>query len=352
MECSGQNQEQITSLAAGELAAFRAWLLRRHFRACPACRAQWKQTKSLWAGLQAMASEPASTPLRARVFARFPLVTPQVRRQASMITIGGIVMNRRTFAAMSAILLLVVTGALAARLIPHRAGGAFGEPGGRVWEFSTNFRGKMTIFNAQGRLVGQFRSDGGDPNGDVAITVAGLRREVQGLGRHDVLNARGTLIGYAVLDSLSSQDVIGLRKQQEDRMPSGFEAAARWERQHLTASGGASGIDTYPIYVAGFDKARGVFWMMRGLGMVTVTQPDGGKSVTGQARTGLFTPEQRKTLPPEFQASDQDIETPQFILSVGGRTTHEQGYGAHIVRDAHGKPLLILKAEPPASTQQ
>lgn len=347
MECSGQNQEQITSLAVGELPGLRAWLLRRHFRTCPACRAQWEQTQRTWSGLQAMASEPAPDSLRTRVFARLPLVTPQLRRQASMITIGGITMNRRTFAAMSAILLLVVTGTLAAQLIPRRAGGAFGEPGGRVWEFNTNFRGKMTIFNAQGSLVGQFRSDDGDSNGDVAITVAGLHRDIKGFGRHDVLDVGGTLIGYAVLASLSSQDATELKRQQEDRMPSGFEAAARWERQHLTTSGGASGIDTYPIYMAGFDKAKGVFWMMRGLGTVTVTQPDGGKSVTGQGRTDLFTPEQRKTLPPEFQAGEQDLKTPQFILSVGSRTRHEQGYGTHTIRDAQGRPLLILEATPP-----
>jgi len=346
MKCNRVDQDRLTSLAAGELSWGQSWLLRRHLNNCPDCWAQWEETQRLWADLRALASQPAPETLRARIFAQLRLMTPPARRQPSLITIGGITMNRRTFALTSTALLLIVTGALAARLIGFRPSGGFSDHAGRMWNFSSGFKGVMTVFDAQGAQIGAFRSDAGDPEeGSIDLSVAGRHYDLHGLGQHDIRDAQGNLIGYAVLSPLSAQDVTQMQKEEQDRMPRDFAAAARWERQHLAGSGMSSGMDTFPVCLAGFDGRKKAFWMMRGQGTVQVIQPE-GKSMTGKGSTTKMTPELRASLPPEFQFSDEELKTPQFALMVGDKVAYEQGYGTHLLKDSAGKTLLILKAAP------
>src|SRR5262245_44824077 len=75
MRCSRQISEQMVSLAAGELAPVRAWLLRRHLRRCGACRREWETTRAVWAGLREMASEPVPDTIRCRILTSLPDLT-------------------------------------------------------------------------------------------------------------------------------------------------------------------------------------------------------------------------------------------------------------------------------------
>lgn len=347
MECSRQNRERITSLAAGELSAFQAWLLRRHFRACPECRAQWEEIQRLWVGLASLASETAPDALRNRVFARLPPVAPLPRHQSSTIVIGGITMHKRTPILMSAMLLLVITGALAARLMTFRPSGGFSDRLGHLWIFTGDIKGQAQVFDPQGHPLGTMSDGPGDLQGsNIDLNVAGTHYHFDGPGQQQVRDAEGAVLGTVILRPLREQGY--LRQMGWTRMPRNVTEAFQWtqRKQSQSDATAASGVEATPSGVNGFDRALGLSWKMKGTATVTALLPT-GKQVA-EAHSQPLTPEMRRMLPPAMLPTAQDTQNPQFDLTVNGKLTHERGFGTHVLRDAQGRPLLILKAKPAA----
>lgn len=341
MSCSRRNDEQWTALAAGGLSPLASWRLRRHLAGCADCRTRWEQTRQIWTGLRGMAAAPVPDSLQDRVRGRWPTLSSK----------KGMNPMKRRMALLTCTLLLVgITAAMAARVLTYHPSGGFGHAG-RMWNYTTNLKGRMTVLDAQGRKIGQFTNDGafmtdaaGPDTAWVKLDVAGQEHVLRGPGRHEVKDAHGALLGYVVFSDVSEAETY--RGMGWPRAPRDFAEAAQWaEAQDPAAGGGASGVTTSVSGVRGFDRALGVSWKMRGCGTVKATRPNGEPEAEG--RTQPLTPELQALLPPGF--APDPAGPPQWTLTVQGKTVQETGYGRHILKDRGGKALLILEAMPPAS---
>lgn len=76
MTCGKRMEERIVHFAAGELPAIETWLLRRHLRACEACRVAWNRTEALRLRLRSRAHCPTDSALDARVLEALSAVRP------------------------------------------------------------------------------------------------------------------------------------------------------------------------------------------------------------------------------------------------------------------------------------
>ena len=206
----------------------------------------------------------------------------------------------------------------------------------------------MTVLDGQGRKIGIFTNDGAsmtDAAGpDVAwvrMNVAGQDHVIHGPGHHEVKDANGLLLGYIVLSDVSEAEMY--QEMGWPRPPHDFAEAAQWvEGEDPALGGGASGIATSPTGMRGFDKALGVSWKMRGYGMVKAMRPNG--DMIAESTVAPMSPELGTLLPPGFMPDA--AAPPEWTLTVQGKTTHETGYGWHVLKDDSGKPVMILEATP------
>src|ERR1043165_1258242 len=121
MRCGSRIQERMVSLAAGELPPAHAWLLRRHLRACDACRRDWEETRALWGGLREMASEPVPEAVSRRANAALPDLSfpPLLAVRAEISAQPGV--RWAGVGAVGAVLLFAVCGLAVTRWEERRA---------------------------------------------------------------------------------------------------------------------------------------------------------------------------------------------------------------------------------------
>lgn len=334
------SEEHLTASAAGKLSRITTWRMRRHLSACTACRARQEQTQQVWDGLRGLASEPVPETLQNQVCGRWP--QPFLRKENTS-------MKKRLTLLACALPLAGVTAAMAAHLITYHPSGGFGNES-QMWHYTTNLKGRMTVLDTQGRKIGQFTNDGafmtdaaGPSSAWVEISVAGEDHLVRGPGRHEIKDGKGTVLGYVVLSDVSEAEIY--QEMGWPRAPHDFAEAARWSEEEAPSPGGASGVSASVTGMHGFDKALGVSWKMRGYATVKAVRPNG--DMVSESTTQPLTPAIQAMLPPGF--APDPASPPEFTLTVQDKTTEETGYGRHILQDSHGKPLLILEADPSAS---
>jgi hypothetical protein len=356
-------RQQIVHLAAGELGPLDAWRLRRRIARDPELAREWGEVKALWKDMKLLRT---ATPHVIRPD------RPALLVAAPTLTLGGITMKRRTVIAAFVTVLFAVTGAVAARQwMNFGPSAAIGDRQGRLWHLSGNFRGKVTIYDAAGKMAGRYRNDSGDPEtGVLKVDVAGTHAELPGSGKYPILNKDGVLLGTLELSTLSDQDrseMLAAADDAERELVARYNAGPGFP----LASDGSSGLTSMPGVVIGYDQSRGLSWKMLGYGSVTARYLH--PHLSQQAgQSAPFTPEQLRDMPPQAREYTQRLVSlapptnaePEIYWTRAGKdkrgtypvqngwwkevqsTGKIQGYGRHEVKDTSGRTVLVLNVTP------
>jgi hypothetical protein len=256
-------------------------------------------------------------------------------------------MRKRTAALLFAALMLVATVGVAGEFLSFRPSGEFGEIGGPQWHFNTNLKGRITFYDAGGKQFGRFDNDSGDTNGDVRLSVSGDKFDFQGAGKHILSAPDGKSIGYIVVGTTPAADMASEEASAREVRPRDLGAAIIWQRNKDIAAGG-SGTASDPFTVSGYDDAAGIHWIVRGKVDVIVLNPE-GKVVLHAVTHKLESQDAMRLMQqiePQLFFDEKDIAVPQIAVIAADKTTFAQGYGAHQITDATGKPLITLVVKP------
>lgn len=370
---------QIVHLAAGELGPLASWRLRRQIARDPELGREWKQVHRLWGDLQTLQRAPV--PSTVRPVWPFPRAE---RLSAPPFILGGIIMKRRTVFAALALVLLLVSGAVAGRQwLQFTPNFSVSDTQGHLWFVKTKFRGKVTLLDAQERKIGQFLNDYplSDPtSGTVHLTYAHrLQADFKGEGRHEVYEEDGSLLGYVELSPLTPDDERKLAEQKSEFQQVTEEMYRLPER--VTPSNehhGYAEVVSYPGLVAGYFGHQGVSWKVYGYAQVKARCLAGPEPDEQQGKTGALT--SLDQLPPPMRdmaarlnaLAPRPGDTPRIVWARAGENQTEgdtvqhagdyalqngqwtavrasgtiSGYGRHAIKDENGKTVLILEVSP------
>jgi len=361
------SRRQLVHLAAGELGPIASWWLRRQIAADANLAQEWEEVRQLWSGLGQLRDPVA--PARLPEWPRSELRAVAAARSP-----------RRAVLAVGVTALLAVTGAVASRFWSDWISQtSFTDARGRVWRLSGSYQGKTEVLDETGRVTGEWSTDEGNPQGTRIVQVEGIRRELRELGRHEVRDGAGRLLGYVKLSGISDAE-----RQQLDLLREWdafvWEALYLGERDAVLGMGNPAAL---PGLVSGHHAEGGVSWVVRGYVRVTATY-SGVEGAAEQRATSLrrealepanaapryrphlermlsslprqdAEPEVRWALaaepavltygaPPGKGSQPQRLNACQW-LHVRKRGT-AKGYGKHEVRDEDGKTVLVLEVAP------
>jgi len=341
--CPRQEQTALlgADLLAAEMSPLRAWLVRLHLRRCAACRREHERERLLWRDLSLLAASPAPPSLRASTLdgARS---RKYLQGEPGTLAKPRPMLKRRLAMALCATVLLGAGTVLAGRLASTPD--ASFQSGGHRWEYNANFAGRITLRDAQRRVISIWLSDSFDPKNPMMLDlwVDGRRipfpvEEKDGMLKHGirqyicpVYDAQGKqLLGSVEMEPLYSDQVRALQKQADAEfrsLPYGSAGSNRWGAR-------------------GFHKPLGVTWEMRNAqAEVLMKDAQGHLLSTERIRDPQLSPADMG-LPPGSIVPSAGAE-PDFRIVVRGRAWHARGFGVHRVRDADGKTLLLLEARP------
>jgi hypothetical protein len=330
----------LAQLVSGELPLWTRVLLRWHGARCASCRSQYRQAQDVLCQLRHLAIEQVSTSLRRRVLDAVPnsLVQPG---GSGIDQTARTRMRRTALIALGATLVFAVTGALVAKYLSTPSFGC-SDRLGRTWHVAGDFHGQVTLLDARGEPAMTATSGYGEMKEPVEVTTSGETVTVQGVGRHEIRGKDGTLFGFAVLRPLSEQEYLAL--QGQPHLPTSSEALDRqardWADPNWDTHGGASGAESAPWGVRGFNLAARLRWRVLGTGDVQVFAGT-GKRILGSAHTvpsGM-------ALPASLQRYTEAGE-PELLVTLGGRSWKESGYGTHLLKDDAGRVLLTAEILP------
>lgn len=336
-------QEQLASLGAdllaAELSPLRAWLLRLHLRRCAACRHEFERERLLWNDLSLLAASPAPPALRASI------LDGTRSRKYLQGEPGGAPMPhpmlKRRLAIALCVTVLLGAGTVLAGRLASTPDASF-QSGGHRWQYKANFAGRITLRDAQGRVISIWLSERFDPKNLTALDlrVDGLRFTFpvlqdgtlkDGARKYTcpLFERGGLTLGSVEMEPLYADQVRALQKQADAEfrsLPYGSTGSNRWGAR-------------------GFHKPLGVTWEMRNAQAEVLMKDRWGHLLsTERIRDPQLSPAQMG-LPPGSIVPRMGAE-PDFRIVVKGRASHARGFGVHRVRDADGKTLLLLEARP------
>ena len=243
---------------------------------------------------------------------------------------------------------LAISGVLStvgqgAPLAPNATAGALG----KGWEYQIAYAGKMSLFDASGRLIGT--RDNSLATGDVTLDLyhGGSNYSnyvLHGPGRHDLNDKNGRLIAYVLMEPYTPQEQKAMMDKLRPhfiKLPVDFVSASKIIREDEIGHGGPSGVTVGGDYAAGWDNKRHVYWFVRGFGYVqTTSSVGGGGGLLSPYNDGAHSLQQAKTM--------EAASTPTVSMTIDGQTTFEKGYGLHRGVDKHGHTVFNIQFDPPA----
>jgi hypothetical protein len=329
-------QEQIDAFAAGDLAPFPAWRLRRHLAHCSVCAARLYRAKTLNLNLADMSVAAPSDLLRQRVFGDLEYLASHGAEEESVWHGRERVRRRkRGYALAGALAAIAFTGTISVPLAQlfwtRSAVITLTDTTGRVWRISGPFTGIINLSDPQGRALvsSQFVGLGDEPGGKVKIDVQGEHFEMYGNGPHPLSDAQGNV--FALLDLQSGSWPAWAPGGQAARPPMPNANKARILAHDPELWNAINRIRVHPDEVVGIYRPDDVAWRMQGTGVVKVLKPGSSKPL-----------QQGQTAPP----SHGQVIIPYFEWTINNRAGQANGYGAHPIRDRKGRVVLILKGEP------
>lgn len=280
-----------------------------------------EQTQALWSELKLSAFESADAGLRQRIADSLP-ARQSVHRTTLMEAFR---MRKRLVVAGVLLVLVVATGLVASQLLPAKGYGS-GQVDGRDWSYASTFQGRVTCLDAKGdfsRDVGIVTLQGDPSQGEVELTVDGAEYAFRGVGKHEVRDSSGRLLGYVNMAAAPSEQ----------------ELAAESEKTLARITGTETGVE-------GFDKVLGISWEMLGTGEVTVSVPPSVKAGMCGGSASSY--------------RNVDVKVPELVVKTPGGVIEKKGYGVYEIpvditrtgREADKiptvgpKPVLTLTIEP------
>ncbi len=340
MACADTLRDRVIDLASGRLRGPQRWMLAIHLRRCPECRALRADASALWAQLAAMASEPASPGLDARIYQALGVPSgpppPDASAQRKHVPLRALV-------AVCVLVLLALAGVAVARRPamrprpPLRLGSVqFGRPTIRV---GGDYHGLVELLELDGRSRTSVLQTSHRPSGGACVVeVDGRATTYRQPGTYPIRDGRGKPVAYLHLgpngpDAQLLYETAELRKLGVKQTPSTIREARAlrsaamgrfWNTwgsaprpEHLVvgqSSAGSMG------YLASFD----LYWKVSGYAGVSVQSSAGSMVVGGRV------------------PSRPRPYVPEISVIYRGKTVRARGWGCHHVVDAKGRVLADL----------
>lgn len=303
MGCGNPIGNQIPLLLSGGIGPLGAIRLRAHLKRCPECRIEMARTQELMGSIRGMASERTGAELKQRIAGSLPFPSQSVQPMG----LKEALMTRKRLVIVMAALLISAAALMASQFIggAGRASAAV-TIDGREWRITSDFQGVMALWDSRGTPTGLETGPLGrdQTKGTVHLTVDGARYDFTGIGRHEVRDASGKLLGYVVM---GAADVRRLEAQ-----------SARSSAQITGDSNGITGVD----------KGLGMTFSMRGAAKLTFEPAGGGSQMTCASR------------------AKNAAQVPELTVNLSGQTSQFKGYGRHEVTDATGRIVAVFTIDP------
>lgn len=268
-----------------------------------------EQMQALWSELSYTASEPAGEDLKQRIWSSLPAPAQSVHQTTMMEAIR---MRKRLVVAGALVLLVVATGLVAGNFFAGTGRGN-GMVNGHKWEYTSTFQGRVNCLNPDGSKahVGMITLTGDPSQGEVKLTVDGTEYTFQGVGKHEVRDAKtDELYGYVDMTPAPSQ------KEMDKEW-------AEVTSGHMSTKLGSEG----------FDKTLGYSWELHGAAKVTI-QPAASDGWTGG---GGGTVESHP---------DGAPSVPELAITTKSGVITKRGFGTYEIPGEDGKPVARLVIEP------
>lgn len=318
-----------------------------------------------------MAVEPTGPAMDRRVLESLPVETANARRK-SVIQLAP----RRTLAlGLSALLLTITMAAGVAAFFFRSSGASDFTLDGRTWKYRSDFVGEVTFRDAHGHQVGGVigMGDGQPGTGKVDLDVQGQHYHFNTPGEHPVRDAKGQLLGAAVLRisppasreaTLKFLAQYGIQRIPETpaeiREVQQKIVTQHWDTWGTEKQTGSNGIQNSPLGVLGYDNTLGIYWKVKGRVKVRVLDASGDQvgaagydnaqgtywNINGFVKVRVPEASGNQVGGGDTnQGGGASEEAPEVTAIVSGQNTTMHGYGLHELRNGEGRLLLMLKVE-------
>jgi hypothetical protein len=359
----GDRCDGLDDMAAGQLSPLAIWRLQRRIARDPALAREWASTQQLRTDLRFLVSS-------GRVAS---VVPPTASSPVPTLTLGGIVMKRRTVFAAIAVCLFCVTGAAAGRrYLDSVMSATFTDQNHTDWTIRTTLAGKIQIVDRDGQpdRGHHWESPGGNPPSDAIELTSHKTGKIvfHGYGRHAVRATNGDLLGYLDVTPFAESDQRRHLIENEERVRS--YAAFLQNPEDFTDRTPHPG-DQFlwgpgPGVLAGYFYDSGISYKVVGYCRITATCPTGNpQTVDATAEPlpalGDITPAMRESAARILALAPPRNAAPQIYWQIADRNDHTvvdghwrtiarsghfTGYGRHEVRDDKGGTILTLDVSP------
>jgi hypothetical protein len=350
-------------LAAGQLSPLAGWRLRRRIARDPSLAREWANIQQLRADLRFLVSSGRIASVE----------SPTASSPVPTLTLGGIVMKRRTVFAALAVCLFSVIGAVAGRrYLDNVMSATFTDQSHTDWTLRTTLAAKIQLVDRDGQPDSghHWESPGGYPPSDAIELTSHKTGKIvfHGYGRHTVRATSGDLLGYVDVTPFTESDQRRIQGENDENVRS--YAALLQNPEDFTDRTPHTG-DQFlwgpgPGVLAGYIFDSGISYKVIGYGKVTVTCPTGNPQTVDATAAPLpalgdITPAMRESAARILALAPPRNTAPQIYWQIADRTDHTvegghwrtirrsgrfTGYGRHEVQDAKGESILTLDVSP------
>ena len=343
------DHERLHAFDAGALSAMDAWKVRLHLRHCAECRNELALFSGVWKALAQTRSEDppdAAWTAIAQQIGAAPGGAQRLPKQPNTITIGGYTMSKASAFIAAVAAFTIVSGAVAARLtdgFDFRARMTFSDHRQRQWQLKTSSNVKIELDDPSGAMFAKGGNEDDQTKASVPyvdVRVGEVARAVRGMGRHEIRDAHGELIGVLVLSDWTSKERAQSAEDAAKAIPPhDYDAFVDWAIQSEKDSGGVRGTANMGPMAWGHDGESGMFWCARGLGAITIA------GIGSSSRLEPMDPRAVAAYP-ALSFTPAELAAPRLTVTVQGKRTDYEGYGVFTVPINGGKTLEFTIQRP------